>query len=554
MSRVLLIPSVVLLVLAAVCYALSGGRIWVGTTAQGERPVVVCNMDDISSLDIHRTSWASDIRTQMALWEGLTAYDPQDLHPVPGVAESWEVTDRGTTYTFHLRHDAKWSNGDPVTAQDFLFAWQRLITPATGADYVDLFNVVKGASEYTEALAEKKEASFSSVGAAAPDAYTVVVHLKAPCSYFLDLCAFPPFFPLNEKSMGDAVKDPANGRWTHPPRLVTNGAYMLTDWRFKQYLELHPNPYYWDRGNVRTKVLRITAISDHRAALLAFDTHTVDLLTFVSQTFGEDLLSQKDPAARAMVHYRPVFGTYYFTFNCARAPLDDARVRQALSLAVDREKIVRDVTGMHQRVLGVLVPPDSVPGYKSPDVGELYDPAKARELLADAGYPGGAGMRPLELLFNNEELNHGKVAMAMGQMWERELGIHVTYRGVERSTFNQDRRSTHNFDIARGGWYGDYDDPTTWLDLARSDSGNNDGQFKDPAYDALMDAAAREFDPAKRFAILAQAEKLICGKEFPFLMLYQYGDGFMYDANHLKGVSDNVRLITPLKWIWRDPA
>jgi oligopeptide transport system substrate-binding protein len=549
MSRVLLLPSIVLLLLAALCYALSGGRILVGAASK-DRPVVVCNMDDIKTIDIHRSSWASDIRTQMALWEGLTAYDPADLHPVPGVAQRWELSPDRTTYTFHLRHDARWSNGDPVLAKDFLFAWRRLINPATGADYAELFNVVQGAQEFAATLAAKKNADFSTVGVHAPDPYTIVVKLKTPCSYFLDLCAFPPLYPLNENAMGDAVNRPDDESWTHPPRLVTNGPFMLAQWRFKQYLELHPNPYYWDRKNVKTQRLRITAISDHRAALLAFQTHTVDLLTFVPQSFGEDLVSQNDPAKRALIHYRPVFGSYYYIINCTRPPLNDRRVRAALNLAIDRRKIVTAVARMGQRPLGLMVPPDSIPGYKSPDVPPPYDPEKARTLLADAGFPDGKNFPTLSMVYNTDEILHSKIAMAMGQMWARELNVHVTYRGLERASFNTARR-TQDFDIARGGWYGDYADPTTWLDLARTGNGNNDGLFSDPAFDKLMDAAARQADPAKRFADLAHAEKLICAQDYPFIMLYQYGDGYIYDANRLHGVWDNVRLMTPLKWIWR---
>jgi oligopeptide transport system substrate-binding protein len=554
MARVLLIPTVLLIVLGAVCFALSGGGVRGGIP----RTITVANMDEIKTLDVGRMSWQSDIRTAMALWEGLLAYDPATAKPVAGTAGSWDVSSDLKTYTFHLRPEAKWSNGEPVRAGDFVFAWKRVLTPATGADYVELLYVIDGAEAYTAAwskVAKGEEPDFSRVGVQAADDHTLVVRLRAPCSYFLDLCAFPPLFPLNAASMrpfllpGEKDGGQYDGRWTRPPGLVTNGAYVLTDWKFKEYLSLEPNPHYWDRKNVKTDRLVIKALSDPRAALLAFDSGTVDALTFIPQQFIEDLLAQKDPAQRRLIHYQPVFGTYYFEFNCTRGPLADKRVRKALCLAVDRQKIVDDVTRMHQRPLGVIVPPDAIPGYVSPE-GLGMDVEAARKLLAEAGYPGGKGIPPLEILYNNETI-HGQIAMALGQMWEQSLGLHFSYRGLERGSFSTERRENHNFDICRGGWYGDYTDPTTWLDLARSTNGNNDGKFNSPAYDALLDEAAREGDPQKRMAILSAAEKLLVTDECPFIPLYQYGDGYMYDDRKLSGMEVNVRLMTQYKWIAR---
>lgn len=551
MGRVLLIPTLLLLLLGALCFALSGGGVRGGIP----KTITIANMDEIKTLDVGRMSWQADIRTAMALWEGLLVYDPITVKPVAGTAVSWDLSPDLKTYTFHLRPDARWSNGDPVKASDFLFSWKRVLTPATGADYVELLYVIDGAEAYTTALGKNQPADFSSVGVSAPDDHTLVVHLRSPCSYFLDLCAFPPLFPLHAASMhpfllpGETDGGAYDGRWTRSPNLVTNGPYYLKDWKFKEYLLLEPNPHYWDRKHVQTDRLIIKALSDPRAALLAFDSGTVDGLTFVPQQFIEDLLAQKDPEKRRLIHYQPVFGTYYFEFNCTRGPLQDKRVRKALCLAIDRQKIVDDVTRMHQRPLGVIVPPDAIPGYTSPKGLEM-DIDAAKKLLAEAGYPDGKGFPRLEILYNNETI-HGQIAMALGQMWENRLGIKMDYRGLERGSFGTERREAHHFDIARGGWYGDYTDPTTWLDLARSTNGNNDGQFNSPAYDELLDRAAREADPAKRMAILSDAEKLLVTDECPFLPLYQYGDGYMYDDRKIAGFDVNVRLMTQYKWIAR---
>jgi oligopeptide transport system substrate-binding protein len=573
MRRVLLIPTIVLLVLATVCFAISAGLSPsnVPATKAASRPVVFANGDEIKTLDVGKMSWASDIRAAMGLWEGLVAYDPKTLRPVPGVAEKWTVSPDGKTYTFTLRPDARWSNGDPVTAHDFLFSWQRVLTPSTGGDYISLFKVIIGAEDFTAAIEKQAKARDSHApagpaplpatlsGIEIPEPRTLIVHLNNPCTYFLDLCAFPPFYPLHEASMAPFLDktDPLkgyDGEWTHPPHLVTNGPYRLTEWKFKQYLLFTPNPYYWDRANVKCDRLYLKAISEDRSALLALQTGTVDALSFVPQSFGDDLLASQDPEVRKTVHFRPVFGAYYYIFNCTKPPLDDKRVRKALSLAVDRQEIVTKVTRMGQRPIGLLVPPDSIPGYLSPP--ELpHDVDFARKLLAEAGYPGGKGLRAIEIVYNSDTSGHAKVAQAIAQMWQQKLGVTVTFRALERGSFANNRKERVNgkptFDVSRGGWYGDYTDPTTWLDLLRSTDGNNDGHYVNPAYDALLDQAAAEPDPTKRFAILRDAERMIVQDELPILPLYQYNDGYMFDADKIKGLDVNVRLLTQFKWIHR---
>ncbi len=551
MNRVLLIPSILLTVLALVGYLASAGPL---RATNKDRPIVLCYADEIKTLDVGQMSWQNDIRTAMALWEGLTSYDLVTLAPIPGVAQSWDISADQKTYTFHLRKNARWSNGDPVTAADFIFAWKRVFVPATGANYLTLFNVIDGAEQYAQALADNRPADFSTVAVAAPDPFTLIVRLKYPRAYFLDLCAFPTFFPLHEAAMRPFLVDSAtpgkgyDARWMRPPALVTNGPFALADWKFKQYLLLEPNAHYWDREKVHCDRLIIKAISDPRAALLAYQSGTVDILTFVPPQFGHDLLAQVD-AGRTDIHYQPVFGTYYYVVNCTRPPLTDPRVRKALALAIDRKKIVDDVARMRQRALGLIVPPNAIPGYKSPDGLEM-DLPEARRLLADAGFPDGKGFRTLELLYNNEAI-HSSVAQAIGQMWEQALGIHVTYRGLERGSFGAERQETHNFDIARAGWYGDYADPTTWLNLAATGDNNNDGLFSNKAYDALLAQANAEPDPQRRLNFLSDAERLIVREQFPFIPLYQYADGYMFDATKIAGFDMNVRSITELKWIHR---
>lgn len=546
MNRALIFPTILLLVLGITAFVLSGGE----PVAARKNTVVFANADELKTLDPGKMSWANDIRTAMGLWEGLTAYHPKTLEILPGVAERWDVSPDAKTYTFHLRKNAKWSNGDPVTAHDFLFAWQRVLTPATGADYITLLQHIKGATDFTTALEKNQPADFSKVAAIAVDDHTLHVELDHPVTYFLDLCAFPPLFPLHEKSMRPFSEGPNTGtydpKFTRPPHLVTNGAFQLTEWQFKRHLLLTPNEHYWDRANVKVDRLKITALEDQRAAILAYNSGAIDAMSFVPKQFGEELLQLRDDGKRNDVHFRPVFGTYYYIFNCTRKPFDDKRVRRALALVIDRRLITDNVLRMGEAPSTVVVPRNSIPGYTGPAGLDMNIP-EAKRLLADAGFPNGAGFPTIEILYNTEAA-HDKVALAIAQMWEKHLNIKTSFKGLERGTFGSDRRS-NNFLIARGGWYGDYLDPTTWLDLARSTDGNNDGKFKSPAYDALLDQAAAEGNPAKRFELLREAERVLVEDEMPFIPLYQYADGYMYNPNTIEGIDLNVRLLTQFKWL-----
>jgi len=547
MIRVLMVPTVFLLVLGVGCFLLSAKS----SSKTDESAITFCIGDEIKTLDPGRMSWMNDIRVAMCIWEGLTAYDPDTLEPVPGVAESWEVSSDGMVYTFRLRKDTLWSNGDAVTAADFIFAWRRVLTPSTGADYIGLFKYIVGAEEYTDALDKNESADFSTVGISSPDPHTLVVRLKAPCSYFLDTCAFPPFFPLHEKSMRPFLLESGTyqNNWARPPYIVGNGAYVLREWKFKQFLAFEPNPNYWDRRNVRCEKLFIKSITDPRTSLLAYQQGSVDVVQFPGNPqFGEDLIAARD-AGRNDINYRPVFGSYYYAFNCTREPFNDPRVRKALALAVDKDKIVNDVTRLKQQPLGVIVPPDSIVGYTSPTPLAM-NIDEAKKLLADAGYPDGKGFPTVEILVNSEVKSHEIIALAIGQMWQKSLGIQSICRSIERSSFGEARRAG-NFTVSRAGWYGDYVDPTTWLDILRSTDGNNDGKFSNPAYDALLDQAATEHDSRKRLAILSEAEALLVHEQFPIIPLYQYSDGLIFDPERIEGLSLNVRMLTPLKWIRR---
>ena len=552
MRRVLIIFSLLLMLIFVGGFWISGGD------AARSRAIIFCQAGQIHTLDPAGMTWMQDIRAGLALWQGLTQYNPKTLNPMPGVAKSWAITDHGLTYTFHLRRHARWSNGAPVTTANFIFAWKRMLHPATGAGYVEMFFHISGAKAYFYALANPHAMPrpFSSVGIKASDRHTLIVHLNAPCPYFLDLMAFPPFFPLNEASMARFTVRSGhsfayyNPRFTRPPNLVTNGAYRLTTWKFHQYLEFKPNPYYWDRKAVRCRELRIVSFSDSLAAFRAYQSGAVDVLSFVPPEFTAALLRQQRAGLRHDVHYRSVFGTYYYIINCTRTPLNNVLIRRALDLAINKRQIVDDVTRLHEKPLRVLVPPGTIPGYHSPH-GLAMNVTEARKLMRQAGYPDGRGLRPLKFLTNDTDSMNTLVAQAIAQMWQRNLGVRIRIATEESKAFNQD--SVHgNFDIARAGWYGDYMDPTTWLDLFRSGNPNNHSQFSNSQFDELMHQADIEPKPARRLALLEAAERLLVDRYMPAIPLFQYTDGLMYHSREIGGIGPNVRMITLLQYIhWK---
>ncbi|HMD53895.1 MAG TPA: peptide ABC transporter substrate-binding protein, partial [Phycisphaerae bacterium] len=452
----------------------------------------------------------------------------------------------------------RWSNGDPVTSADFVFAWQRILQPSTASEYVDMLFDLAGAKAYYNTLAVGKSTPFSTVGVTAPDQWTLVVHLSQPCSYFLGLTAFPPYFPLNRKAMQPFIQSSDDGPatynplWTHPPNLVSNGAYQLADWKFHQYLDMTPNQFYWDHENVRCERIRI-ASEDPTTAFLAYHSGLINVLSFVPPDFAHQLLEQQAQGRRDDIHYVSVFGTYFYYFNCRHKPLNDPRVREALDLVVDKQKIVQDVLELPDKPLNVLVPPNMIPGYQSPD-GMSMNIVLAQQLLAQAGYPDGRGFPTLTLLINGENTiaPHARIAQAIQAMWKTELNININIEQMESSVFRQ-QTLKGNYDIASGDWYGDYIDPTTWLDLFRSENPNNISKFSDPAFDSLMLHSDAQADPSARMATLRSAEAILVDQEFPAMPLYQMSDGMMYDPQKIGGIDPNIRFLTLLKYMhWID--
>lgn len=506
---------------------------------------VFVNRGDIGTLDPNRMSWMQDIRIGYALWEGLYALDPDTLDPIPGAAEKIDISEDKLTYTFHMRSNGKWSNGEPVTSRDFVFAWRRMLEEP--GDYTYLFFYITGARAYSDGFAkDPKSVKWETVGVKAPDEKTLVVTLENPTPFFPDIVAFAPMFPLNEKSLDKFKRtDASTGRttydaaFTQPPNLITNGPYMLTRWQLKVGQTLTKNPHYWDAANVVSNTIESQNYED---PLLAFQKYEQGEVDWLADTTG-DIAAQLRDAGRKDVRIFPSFGTYFYTFNCLptlpggrKNPFADIRVRQALTMAIDKNPIVQNVSKLGEPITSVYVPP-TFPTYRQP-IGLPYDVEKAKSLLAEAGYPGGQGFPSVKLTFNTEFNDHKLIAEIVSRQWNRTLGINIELDGVEIKQF-QARLHGKDYDVARASWYGDYNDVSTFTDKYLSDSLNNDSAWKNAEYDSLLHQALKERDPQKRLDLLSQAEQILV-KEVPIIPLYHYVNKYVMRDN-VKGIPLNPR-------------
>jgi oligopeptide transport system substrate-binding protein len=554
MGRLLLIPAVLLLLLA-------GAMLWSGSAADEPADFSFINRGDIRTLDPNRMAWAEDIRVGYAIYEGLYALDPETLEAIPGAAGRIDISPDKTVYTFHIRPEAGWSNGDPVLARDFVFAWRRMLEQP--GDYTYLFDYIKGALLYRTAFGEGRPADFGSVGIEELDARILRVTLDYPVPYFPEIVAFPSYFPLNQRAM-EPFKgtDPVTGRaiykrdFMRPPNLVTNGPYRLARWDFKKRLRLIANDHYWDRPNVRSRIIDQVIVEDNKLGeFLRYEHNQVQLLTDVDPEIAGSLMSaaRRDPArTRPDLHITPAFGTYFITVNCRERlpdgrpnPFADVRVRRAFAMSIHKDPIVQTITRTGELPAGNFVPPGTLPGYQSPP-GIPYDVPAARKLIEQAGYPGGRGFPRITFTYNTGAM-HGEVAQMLRRQWREALGIEIELEAVEPAIFS-DRLHNKEYQIARAGWFGDYADVSTFTDKYLSTSYNNDSAWINPAYDKLLADAAREPDPQKRLAILAEAEQLLLD-EAPILPVYYYVNRSMFRGD-IRGVYPNPQNMTMFKAVY----
>ncbi len=500
---------------------------------QHRADLVFINGAEPETLDPAVITGQPEGRIVNALFEGLLRFDRHG-RSVPGVASSWEISPDRKTYTFHFRPDACWSDGKPVTAQDFVASWHRTLDPATASAYnYQLFPVI-GAEDF----ANGKTHDFSRVGVKALDAATLMVTLREPTPYFLDLCAFPTLDPVRTDLITQYGDD-----WVKPGHLVGNGSYLLDAWRINDSVLLKKNPLYWDAANVSLQTIEVLPISQANVAYNFYAAGQADLIMdkgLAPPSLLDELKQRPD------FHAAPFLGSYFLRFNCATGPFRDLRVRQAFSMAIDRARITTKITRAGESTALSFVPP-GIPGYKAPE-GLPENPSAARVLLAKAGYPEGKGFPLTTYLYSEGELNEG-VAVELQSMWKEELGVTVQLARQEWKVYLNSLGSL-DYGIARSSWVGDYPDPNTFLDLFLSGSGNNRTGWSNAHYDGLIAQAAAEENAMRRFEIFRQAEELLVRDEVPITPLFFYVGIQLYDSNHLGGIESNVLDEHPLREIF----
>jgi oligopeptide transport system substrate-binding protein len=494
---------------------------------------------ELADLDPQLATMASDYSVLSALFEGLVAEDPVDLHPVPGVAERWTVSDDGTLHTFHLRTNARWSDGRALTAQDFIDSYRRILSPALGADNATQLELIRGA----RAFHRGQEKDFSTVGLEAPDDHTLRITLEHATPWFLSLLSQPAWYPVPLHAISAVGPATQRGnRWARPGSLVGNGPFVLREWSVNHRIVVERSETYWDRPSVRLCGIHFYPIETE-----------VEERAFRA---GQLHLTEALPPGRSQ-HYQglkpsplridPLLGTYFYRLNLRAPGLDDPRIRQALSLAVGRREICRGILAGLQSPASSFTPA-GIPGY-APPAPAVDDPARARALLAEAGHPGGSGLPVLELLYNSSE-THRLIAEAVQENWRRELGVHVRLSNMDNASVLAARRSG-NFQILRSSWTGDFVDAQNFLEVWSAESANNFTGWSDAAYDALLREAGSCRDQVRRAALLGEAEQRLLAAS-PVIPVYHYAHAYLIRPS-VKGWHSTLLDHHPYKHVWLEP-
>lgn len=482
------------------------------------------NGPDPDSLDPHRARSTESMQVLRDLFEGLTRLD-QAAAPIPGAAEGWSMSEDGLVYTFKLRPNLHWSNGDALVAEDFVAGLRRLVDPATASQYAQVVDVIVNASDI---VAGRK--TVDSLGVAAPDAGTVVITLATPAPYLPGLLAHPSCSPLHRPSLARL-----GDRFARAGEQVSNGAFVLKEWLQGSYVLAARNRHYWNDAATRLDGVKYLQIADENAELRAYRAGELHMTVVVPRGqfdwIREHLGSE--------LHVAPQMSTYYYGFNLDRPKFQDLRVRRALSMVIDRERLANSVLRVGELPAYSWVPP-GVHDYQSQVFDYAATPvpqriAEARQLLAAAGY---SRDKPLdfELRYNNGEV-HTKCAVAVASMWKEALGVTTRLAGVEFKSMMQDI-DRRDIDLYRLSWVGDYNDPYTFLQYMKRGFGINLMHYANPGYDALLEAAARHVDPAQRRPLLEQAERTALA-DHPLIPLYFYVNKHLVKPE-VRGWYDNV--------------
>lgn len=553
--------KVISLALAAMMVAglVSGCKSSTSGTGSNLTPIKVCVGSEPKSLD-PAINQAVDGAIYLAeAFEGLTKTDKNNK-TVAGIAKSWDISKDGLTYTFHLRTDAKWSDGKAITSGDFVYAWQRAVNPQTASAYAYQLYYIKNAeainSQYVDKSGKPAKVKMDAkgepvkdkggnmvadpngkyvstnkdgtptwlndLGIKATDDHTLVVTLEAPCAYFLQIAGFTTLDPVR-KDIVEANPD----KWANDPKTyICDGPYKMKSWDHNSKITFVENPYYYDKANIVGAELDFTLMDNTNSILAAFKNGELDL----TEDYPTDELANLVSSGQAKIYDN--LGIYYYAFNDKIAPFTDKRVREALTLAVDRSYLVKGVAKGGQKIAGSIVPPGIFDADGKSDfrksAGELIDVSasslnsnitKAKQLLADAGFPNGKGFPTVTIKYNTNE-GHQKIAEYIQSQWKKNLGITVNIANEEWSVFINDRNNG-NYQIARDGWNADYADPMTFLDIFTTTSGNNDSKYSNKEYDKLIADAKNSGDQKVRMSDMHKAEKILMD-DYACMPIYYY--------------------------------
>jgi oligopeptide transport system substrate-binding protein len=504
---------ILLSILLATCVTLTGCGSSETNVVAGNKSGTLYwgNGTEPQSLDPQIATGVPEHHVISAVMEGLVLKDRKTLEPRPGVAKTWDVSNDGRVYTFYLRENAKWSNGDAHTAQDYVWSWWRALQTTLGNQYAYMLFPIKNAKRYYDG----ETSDFSDVGVKAIDNRTLQVTLTNPTPYFLQLLDHYSLFPVHQATIEKFGRADERGtRWSYEGNLVGNGPYKLEEWKINRHITVTKNPYYWDEGNVSINSIVFKPVDNAVTEERMFRAGALH----VTSSIPADKIAIYQEKSAPELKITPYLGTYFYRLNINTPQLQDKRVRRALGMAIDRKQLVDNITKGGQIPAYTMTPPGTM-GY-FPESTLNFDPEAAKRLLAEAGYPNGEGFPSVEILYNTNE-GHRKIAVALQEMWKNYLNIDIKLLNQEWKVYLA-TESAGDYQISRGGWIGDYVDPNNFLDMFLCNGGNNRTGWCNEEYDRLiLEVAPSQPSHEQRLKIFQQAETMLL-EDMPIIPVYTY--------------------------------
>ncbi len=506
----LYLKLVALLAVTGLILTLSGCGDYQSNVESGNREGTLHwgNGTEPQSLDPHIATGVPEHHIISSLMEGLVNKDGETLEPRPGVAKSWDISADGRVYTFYLRQDARWSNGDLHNAHDYVWSWWRALQPALGNLYAYMYFPIANAKAYYDG----EISDFSQVGVKALGDYVLQVTLTEPIPYFLQLLDHYSTYPVHRATIEKfGTADQRGTRWTFEGNIVGNGAFQLKEWKINRRITVERNPHYWNAENVRLNQVVFYPtenITTEERMFRAGQLHYSGIPSDKIQAYSQS----DDPSLRI----QPYLGVYFYRLNVDKPQLSDKRVRRALGMTINRDQLVSQITKGGQIPAYAITPPGTMGYYPESDL--TFDPEGAKKLLAEAGYPNGEGFPTTEILYNTSE-GHRKIAVALQQMWKKHLNIDVVLLNQEWKVY-LDTVSNHHYEIARAGWIGDYVDPNNFLDMFLCNGGNNRTRWCNPEYDQIiLQQVPKAKTHQQRLELFQKAETILLD-EMPVIPIY----------------------------------